>query len=55
MSVPRAARKRPKPSTAGSWISGATLEQRRLEAELVAEIEAARKQRRELEIRAEEP
>ncbi len=32
-----------------------TLEQRRLEAELVAEIEAARKQRRELEIRAEEP
>jgi len=32
-----------------------TLEQRRLEAELVAEIEAARRQRRELEIRAEEP
>ena len=32
-----------------------TLEQRRLETELVAEIEAARNQRRELEVRPEEP
>jgi hypothetical protein len=33
----------------------ATLERRRIEAELAAELEAARQQRRELEVRAEEP